>query len=186
VGAVPGRCLEAVVSPVYDVPSEQGMRTPAWLVKLLEQRIGRRFQVDLFASPHDAVCKRYLTVRDDALTCPWPVVGAAFANPPFKLFGRAIEKAFAEATSARQPDIVVCLLGPSGCSQRWFHTYARRGTVLKPTRRLAYLKPDGKTTAGAMADTAAYIFGRGWWNDVKACAAGRFRVETLEVPDETD
>jgi hypothetical protein len=111
------------------------------------------------------------------------VVGAAYANPPFKLFGHAIERAFLEAASARQTDLVVCLIGPAGCSQRWYHTYARRGTVLVPTRQLVFLRPDGQPTAGVMADTAVYVFGRRWWNDLQDCAAGKFRVETLEVPD---
>jgi len=127
------------------------------------------------------VCKRYLTERDDAVACRWLAVTTGFANPPFRLFGRAIARAHHEASVS--PQLVVCLLGPAGCSQRWYHADARYGTVLVPTRRLTYLKPDGQATVGAMADTAAYVFGRGWWNDVQAAAAGKFRVEALEVPD---
>jgi len=166
------------VSPVYDVPREQGMRTPRWLFKLLEKTLGCRFALDAFASDTNALCRRYYTERDNGLERPW--FDATFANPPFKLMGKAMAKAFYEADDRGVRSAVI---GPTGCSQRWFHEIAVCGTILVPDHRLVYLNPDGATTAGAMADTAIYVFGQAWSRAVGDLLIDEFRVRALNVPD---
>ena len=166
------------MSPVYDLPSNQEMCTPRWFVKQLESHIGTRFQLDAFASKRNTICRRFYDVQKNGLAHPWR--WTTFCNSPFKLVKRAIAKA---PEDAQNYDVVVVLIGPAGCSQRWFHEHALHGTILVPTHRLIFLNDDLTPSTGAMADNAVYIFGGPWWNTRGNIANGKFDVHALEVPD---
>ncbi len=53
--------------------------TPDWLFQPLHARFG--FGLDAAASPANAKCRRYYTVRTSALERPWP--GTWWCNPPY-------------------------------------------------------------------------------------------------------
>jgi phage N-6-adenine-methyltransferase len=155
------------VSPrmVKAPPRDQNRRTPRWLFELIERTVlGRgKFQLDAAASPENALCKNFFTVDDDALTQRWG--RRTFCNPGFARFGRWIAKGLEEASASPMGKTVV-LVGPTGCSQRWFHAYAQCGTVFVPDRRISFWdSTTGEPTPGADRDTMIYVFGDGWWND---------------------
>lgn len=152
---------------------DQNRRTPPWLFQLLEKEVVRRkFLLDTFASPENALCKRFLTSKENALTSKWAKVN--FANPPFKMFGAAMKKALDEWENN---GATTCLVGPVGCSQSWYHLYAKRGTIYAPDERLAfYDSQTGQPTKGADRDTNIFVFGEEFMNEKPG-----FRVLPLSV-----
>lgn len=142
------------------LPSEQGMRTPPWLYQACCRLLGvERCELDAFASLANSLCRVYYSEGNSGLVGPW--IEPTFANPPFKIMAAAVAKAISEATTR---GVRSALIGPAGCSQAWFHRLLERAAIYLPNRRLVYLTPDGKATAGARQDTAVYIID-GQWRD---------------------
>jgi len=152
---------------------KQDMRTPQWLFELLQKRFAK-FTLDAAASPHDAKCTKFYTKEDDGLAKPWH--SKTFCNPPFKNFGDWIKKGYEESCLGSGKRAVV-LVGPTGCSQSWFHKYARRGLILVPNKRINFCEPDGTPTTGADRDTMIYVFGRAFKNP----SYERFQIFPLTV-----
>jgi DNA (cytosine-5)-methyltransferase 1 len=136
--------------------SKQDYRTPPSVVQALEGYLGCRFTLDAAATEANAICRRFISLEQNALRSLWGHPGdIVFCNPPFKHFGQWIAKGYTMSISDR----VVCMIGPVGCSQTWFHKYAKRGTILVPTRRICYLDTQGCKTRGGDRDSMIYIFG---------------------------
>jgi hypothetical protein len=144
--------------------SDQNRCTPPWLFALLERTLGVRFGLDAFASARNALCPRYFVapgVEDpaaagvDALAQAWR--WHTFCNHPWKQTYRVFPYALAQA---RAHGKLVCVVGPTGCSQRWFHEEVRRcATVLAPNQRIVFYASDGSgPTGGADRDTMVYVF----------------------------
>jgi len=157
-------------------PSIQEMRTPLWLFEALQRYIGVRFTLDAAASKENALCKRYFTEADNALSLVWDAP-AAFCNPPFRRFYDWIEHGMKQAERGNAK--TVCLVGPVGCSQSWFHEVAIQGTILAPDRRISFLLPDGTPTHQADRDTMIYLFGERWRN---VDSESNFRVWPFPLP----
>lgn len=139
------------MSPTYDVPSDQNRRTPAWLYRVCCDLAGvDDFALDAFASADNSLCLDYLDEARDGLAQPW--ADPTFANPPFGMMGRVVDKALRESLRGVRSVIV----GPDGCSQVWFHRLWPRAVVWLPDERLVYDDRDGRPTRRAMADTAVY------------------------------
>lgn len=153
-------------------PSIQTMRTPPWLFNKCQDIIGEPFQLDAFASPHNALCTEFYTEEDNALEKPWK--SPTFANPPFKLMGQVMEKACYEWQEHKVQSAIV---GLTGCSQQWFHKYAIHATIYVPDKRIQYLTPDGTTTQNANRDSMVYVFNE----NSGAKAMGSFDVWPLHV-----
>ena len=132
--------------------SRQDWRTPPWLFNLLDSRFGP-FKLDAAATADNALCVEF---SSDGLNDDW--VSPTFCNPPFKRFGDWVKKAHTEYI---RRDVKSCLLGPTACSQAWFHWYLVDGIVLVPTSRISFCHPDGTPTKGADRDTMIYLFGYG-------------------------
>lgn len=146
-------------------PRDQCRRTPRWLFELIERTVlGRgRFQLDAAASQENALCKRYFDERVNGLLQRWH--RRTFCNPGFAKFGTWIAKAYEETQRRPSERMIVALVGPTGCSQQWFHEYARRGTIFAPNRRVTFWDSlTGKPTAGADRDTMIYVLGDEWRN----------------------
>lgn len=160
----------------------QTWRTPPWLFKKLEKEIvGGRFLLDAAASKENAMCKRFFTEKDDGLTKKW--AARTFINPGYAQFGKWIAEAVRQA---RDNDITVCLIGPKGCSQRWFHEYAKQGTIYAPDRRIVFFHhTTGKPTAGAREDSMIYVVGSGFWNPVTKPGQFEYRAFSVEGLVET-
>ena len=155
------------------LPKEQGMRTPPWLFAFARTLTSVEFKLDAFASVEDALCTNYYDVAANGLVQPW--LDATFANPPFNLMAKVVDKALTEAADRHQTSV---LIGPAGCSQQWFHRLIKFAgtTVYFPDRRLQFLQPDGTPTRNAMADAAVYrLHGR-------QRRRGGVDVQTFHVP----
>lgn len=142
----------------------QNMRTPRWLFDYLNERFGP-FQLDAFASPENALCTNYWTEQDNGLEKPWAC--DTFANPPFRLAGAAIEKAYDEFLVHNNWSVLIL---PVGCSQQWYHRYCLRDsriTVYHPDCRINFDMSDGTPTKSADRDTMIVCVGKGsMWGSV--------------------
>lgn len=151
----------------------QNYRTPPWLLALLEREVlgGKRFKLDAAATRENAVCKRYHDEAANGLLQPW--ADPTYCNPPYRAIELWIAKACREAEGS---GLVACVVGPKGCSQAWFHEWAKRGTIWAPDQRIAFLDPDtGAQTESAREDSMVYSFGPGHWHkghDFKVRALG--------------
>lgn len=150
------------MSPTYDVPSDQERRTPPWLYRACCDRLGvDDCALDAFASTDNALCLYWYGGPTVAAESPWaaldgmsaPWADPTFANPPFSLMPRVVDKALRESLRG----VRCAIIGPSGCSQVWFHKLWPRAQVWIPDRRLTYLTRDGFPTDRAMQDTAVYV-----------------------------
>lgn len=146
--------------------SIQDRRTPEWLVRCLERDVlgGKKFLLDAAAEPHNAVCKRYHTPQDNGLLQKW--AARTFNNPGFKTIAQWIEKAIEQW---ERYAFTSCVVGPTGCSQRWLHEMAYQGTIYAPNDRISFCDPNTGAPSipgehGANRDTMIYVFGPNFEN----------------------
>lgn len=92
------------------------------------------FKTDVCATPDNAKCKRYFTLKEDGLKQDWR--GVCWMNPPYgRQIGSWIEKAYLSAKQNRAT--VVCLL-PARVDTRWWHDYCAKGEVTFLRGRLKF------------------------------------------------
>lgn len=169
-----------LLPPQQKRKSVQTRRTPRWFFDALNESFGP-FQLDAYASPENALCERFYTKDDDANSRAWCDV--TFANPPFEKMAPVLAQAVAQA---EEQEIRSVVLAPIGCSQRWFHELAIRGTVFVPDCRINFDDADGQPTGagcdepGADRDTIVIAFG-GRHGNLAMARRGRFRAQRLEV-----
>lgn len=68
---------------VWGVATRDRWRTPRTLVEGVAKLLGGPFDLDAFAEESAHHAPRYLTAKDDALSCSWGDFKRAWANPPF-------------------------------------------------------------------------------------------------------
>ncbi len=150
----------------WDLEARDFWRTPPWLFARLDAEF--HFGLDAAtAGPSDALCERFLTPDDDALTCTWrdhcdPERLAVFNNPPYSRKGGRGAGLLAwarAAVRARDTGLVVVMLVPPSPGTRYHRLLHREAVELRmPNRRLAFLHPDtGKPTAGNRGDSMVAI-----------------------------
>lgn len=98
-------------------PSEHKDRwqTPLEVFTALDLEFG--FYLDAAADHQNALCARYLTEADDALSAEWESYGAIWCNPPYSAITPWVEKAAEQCRAQHQ--LVVMLL-PADTSTGWF------------------------------------------------------------------
>jgi site-specific DNA-methyltransferase (adenine-specific) len=97
--------------------------TPQWLFDTLNVEF--HFTLDPCATPGNAKCPNYFTLKEDGLSQDWGR-NTVFMNPPY---GRAISRWMRKAyESARQGATVVCLV-PARTDTNWWHQFAIKGEV---------------------------------------------------------
>jgi len=83
------------------------------------------FNLDVCATPENAKCNRYFTVRDSAFLHAW--VGTCWMNPPYgREIGEWVKKAYSQAKLGNAT--VVCLV-PARTDTRWFQDYCLKGEI---------------------------------------------------------
>jgi phage N-6-adenine-methyltransferase len=152
--------------------SEQTMRTPRWFFDELSRLFGP-FDLDAFADEINHLCDAFYTKKQDALAQPW--AANTFANPEFEDMAPIFEWALSEATYGKTSTI----LAPVGCSQRWYHELAIKGTIYVPDCRINFDNPDGTPTDKADRDTIVVCIGGKHTN--RARHGGVFMVRALPV-----
>ena len=116
------------------------------------------FVLDACAAPVNALCDRFWTVDDDALTQDWRVGGYVFCNWPFS---RATNNPFAQkmADEARKGAQIVAL-GPAAPNAQHWHTLTGAcDEVWCFDGRLGYGDPvTGEIQKGPPFESALYVF----------------------------
>ncbi|TPG62584.1 phage N-6-adenine-methyltransferase [Ewingella americana] len=90
-------------------------QTPVDVFTALDLEFG--FYLDAAADHQNALCARYLTEADDALTAEWESYGAIWCNPPYSAITPWVEQAAAQCRIQNQP---VVMLLPADTSTGWF------------------------------------------------------------------
>lgn len=103
--------------PVYHRSLRQTWETPRWLFDALDAE--HHFDLDAAASPHNALCAKYLTVDDDALTVPWHAT-AAWVNPPYTRSNGGLGAWLAKARTEAERGATVVLLVPARTDAGWW------------------------------------------------------------------
>lgn len=92
-----------------------------------------RFTRDVCASPGNAKCKNFWTKKDDALSRKWS--GVCWMNPPY---GREISAFMAKAVAESKRGVTTVCLVPARTDTRWWHKWARQGTIIYLRGRLKF------------------------------------------------
>lgn len=126
-------------------------RTPRSLFDPLNEEFA--FTLDAAASEDNALCDRFYTLEDDALTQRWP--GVVWCNPPYSGLDAWVAKAWDELAFDKGvgSDVIVMLLPANRTEQGWWQDYIepyrREGRI--ETRfqrgRLRFDTPDHDYTA---------------------------------------
>lgn len=124
-------------------------RTPPALFASLDAEFC--FQLDAAAAPHNALCRKFITVEQNTLETPWAdylnVPGYVWLNPPYSDITPFVKKAAAE--SANQ--IGTVMLVPADTSVGWFKEAIQTASEVRfiTAGRLAFINPvTGKPVSG--------------------------------------
>lgn len=149
----------------YDLATGDLWRTPGWLFRALDDEF--HFTLDAASSgPADALCEEWLTPREDALTCRWPVYthllgpGAAYCNPPYSRKGGGM-LAWVEACLRARERQTVVLVGPLRAGARWRRVIRDQADEVRIVERVAFVPPPGLKASTPNNDTIIAIFRRG-------------------------
>ena len=102
-------------------------------------------EIDLAATPENALLPRYLTREEDALSIDWSgLADCGWCNPPYSSVAPWINAAFASRTGFR-----TVLLLPTPNGERVYHRILQESSeIVYITGRLAFLLPDGRARSG--------------------------------------
>lgn len=133
-------------------------RTPPFVFHYMHRRL--RFGVDLAATPGNALCDRWLTGGDDALSLAWVALGVSsgWCNPPYS---RGRIKAFLRhAIDEARHGFTTCFLVPA-CNGADYWRELVPGVaseVIEILGRLTYLKPDGTPASTPQFGSSLVIY----------------------------
>jgi phage N-6-adenine-methyltransferase len=93
----------------------------------LDQEFGP-FDLDPCATPENAKCARFFTIKEDGLSQRWE--GRVYVNPPYgRGCGLWMRKAW-ESAACGDAELVVCLI-PSRTCTRWWHQYVSKAAEVR-------------------------------------------------------
>jgi phage N-6-adenine-methyltransferase len=144
----PGTKPGQKVVPVYHRHQKDEWATPR--DRFREWNREFRFTLDAAATASNALCRRFFTADDDALTKKWR--GRVWLNPPYSRVAEFVEKAYSEVQDGHAS--VVVALVPARTDTRWWHDYVIKGEVRFMRGRLKF----GDTTNSAPFPSALVIF----------------------------
>ena len=102
------------------------------------------FTFDLAASADNALCAKYFTKEDDALSQDWDAIGGnLFCNPPY---GRKPPPLFTEKAVRCEAKVFMLLAARIGSA--WFHRAMKDSTItVAPNQRIKFRWPGKKNGA---------------------------------------
>jgi len=102
--------------------SKQDYRTPPEFLEAVKQLLRiEEFDIDLAASPENAVCPRFYTEQDNSLEQPWKVgEGWNWCNPPFAKLEPWVMKAFNEMAGYGAK---TAMLVPAAVGANWWRDW---------------------------------------------------------------
>lgn len=152
-------------------------RTPAWLYAWAVARFGP-FDFDLAASDDNALCDRYFTIRDDALTRSWRAVASrAWCNPPYSDVRPWIEKAIDESQSGVASTWLIPAFRGDVYHAECTQHYASAIVLISP--RVAFIGADGKPKAGNVGGSMIVHFNG---QPAPPDHLARITIETIRKP----
>ncbi len=113
--------------------SQDKWQTPPAVFKQLDDEFN--FTLDAAAEPETALCRRYFTEDDNALSQDWGGE-TVFCNPPYSQLKQFAEKANAEAKKGA----TVVMLVPARTDTKAFHEHLAGGDVRFIKGRLKFLQ----------------------------------------------
>lgn len=116
----------------------QEWRTPPWLLRHLEERIGFRFVLDAAATDENTLCENWYTREQNALAQDWadevyrlemrPGLGAVWCNPPY---GHSESLRWAKkGYETGQAGTAVAMLLPARTDTEFFHRYVAGKAII--------------------------------------------------------
>lgn len=128
--------------------------TPRWLFDMLDSEFG--FDLDVCASADNALCERYYTKEDDALTKDWWRDGnAAFCNAPYSRAAGGIGAFLAKGRDAANHLTTAVFLVPARPDTEWWARYVMQADEVRLLQgRLKF----GDGTGNAPFPSAVVIF----------------------------
>ena len=115
------------MNPVLFSSAKQDWTTPKWLFAQLDAEFG--FEIDAAASPDNALCPRFFTEADDALTLAWR--GRFFLNPPYgKAVDGFVRHAWEQVYAYGHADRGAILIA-ARTDTRFWRQYALRGAEVR-------------------------------------------------------
>lgn len=124
-------------------------RTPPALFASLDAEFC--FQLDAAAAPHNALCRKFITVEQNTLETPWDgylsTPGYVWLNPPYSDITPFVKKAAAESLN----QIGTVMLVPADTSVGWFKEAIQTASEVRfiTAGRLAFINPvTGKPASG--------------------------------------
>ena len=159
-----------MIAPAIYSSERTTWRTPMNLFAQLDQEFG--FTLDAAASRDNALCQRFITEEQDALTCDWHELakgGAVWLNPPY---GRGVGKWVRKAWLESAKGTVVVMLIPARTDTAYFREWAMQAAEIRLIAgRLRFQGADNP----APVPSALLVFSR---------IEHRPRISVYEVKDE--
>ena len=118
-----------MIAPAIYSSERTTWRTPMNLFAQLDQEFG--FTLDAAASRDNALCQRFITEEQDALTCDWHELakgGAVWRNPPY---GRGVGKWVRKAWLESAKGTVVVMLIPARTDTAYFREWAMQAAEIR-------------------------------------------------------
>lgn len=100
----------------------QDWNTPSWTFAALDGEFG--FDLDVAASPDNALCPRFFTESDSALKQSWQPSRSAFLQPPYTRLNGGLGAWLAKARSEAALGTTVVALLPARTDARWWTEHA--------------------------------------------------------------
>lgn len=122
-------------------------QTPKWLFNFFRMK-AKRFDIDAAASKSNALCEKFWTIEDDALSFDWPEKARIWLNPPYSDIVPWVEHAVKQV---RENGCHVYMLIPDDCSTLWF----RRG--LDAATDVYFLTHDGVEGKAGKGGRVAFV-----------------------------
>lgn len=131
----------------------QNACTPRFLFDALHKEY--RFDIDAAADKHNALCKNFWSIENNALAQDWSKK-RVFCNPPYRLKGYPIKEWIFKGIHAK----IAVFLVPATTSAEWFHFALRHGEIHFFDGRLQFSPPEGVTyTHGNDRDSVLVVLG---------------------------
>ena len=132
-------------------------RTPRYIFDYMHRRLG--FEIDLAATPGNALCDRFFTAEDDGLAHSWRSrARVGWCNPPYS---RSRTPAFMQhAIDEARAGFTTCLLIPAcnGMTVWRDLVFGVASEVIEICGRITYIRPDGGAAASPQFGSSLVIY----------------------------
>ena len=124
------------------------------------------FTLDAAATPENAKCERFYTLKENALWQPWD--GIVWCNPPYgRIIGKFVRKGYEEA----QRGATVVMLIPSRTDTKYWHNYVMGAKEIRFIKGRLCFSENGRS-GRAPFPSAVVVFEKGDYQPVISTIEG--------------